>query len=272
MSLIPTYPPGPPGSNFTTPAPPKPEDLVPKFDFTFDFAYAEEMYTGLSILCIVLGLVFVLFGTRLFKYTLFVFTFLAGFALGYFLVYAFFEDAKAGLITGGILGLILGFLVLKLLKVAMFGMGVGVGFVIWLTFKALFPDLVTQEISYIILAGLCVVCGLVALRMEKVWLILATPIIGAFMIVAASQTWFPQNFNVFTMIVGGVGCVGPACYIMYGSLFGIAAIGMFIQYRYTSKWAEERKKKDEKSGKSDRRERRNKRRKRRRRRSSSYSD
>merc|ERR1712083_324587 len=146
----------------------------------------------------------------------------------------------------GIMGIILGAVTIKLWKFALFCMGVGVGFIAWTTVKALASQYMTTDyIIYGSLAGACLICGIIALKMEKYWLLIGTPIVGAFMFTQGIDHFLEQNVNVFQILdtVGGdtAGCSITECYILYAMVIGLAFIGFVVQYRCTSEMAQERR-------------------------------
>lgn len=178
--------------------------IVDKFqDFSLDFAGGVQLGVVIAIGAIVFGTLFLFWGSRLFKITLFVSAFVFGAALGYFIVMQIEPTAsQAALITGGILGLILGCLAVKVWKFSIFLLGAGCGVIIWLTFKALFPDVLDTEFKmYGVLAGLVILLGLIAIKMEKVWLILGTPLIGSFLLIQGVDHFVPEvHFNIFQLL------------------------------------------------------------------------
>lgn len=267
-------------------------------DFTLDTSGALFSLI-LAVALIFIGLIFLFVGSRYFKKTLFGFSFLFGAGLGFYVVTLISDcNTKVGLIVAVIMGLILGAVTVKLWKFALFCMGVGVGFIAWTTFKALGSSLMeTDYIIYGSLVGACLICGGIALKMEKYWLLVGTPIVGSFMVTQGIDHFIDQDVNVFqildTVSGDGAGCSLAECYVVYGLLIGLAIIGAFVQWRYTSEMAEERreieaeereeeesrsrkkkkKKSKKKKGKKHRkRKKEKKRRRRRRRRRSSSSD
>lgn len=266
-------------------------------DFTLDTS-GNLFSLILAIVLIVIGLIFLFVGSRYFKKTLFGFSFLFGAGLGFYVVTLVSDcNTQAGLIVAVIMGLMLGALTVKLWKLAIFTMGVGVGFIAWTTFKALGSSLMTTDyIIYGSLAVVCIICGIIALKMEKYWLLVGTPIVGSFMVTQGIDHFIDQDVNVFrildTVTGEGAGCSLTECYIIYAMLIGLALIGAFVQVRYTSEMAEERreleeeereeeesrsrkkkkKKSKKKKGKKSKKKRKKGKRRRRRRRRSSSSD
>lgn len=258
-------------------------DIEKQLDFKLNignFGIAIGFVIG-GLLCLV-GVIFVFFGSRLFKYTIFLFTFALGAGLGYYVTTLATKDTRAGLIVAVVMGLILGCLAVKLWKFSLFIMGAGVGFMLWMTFKAFFPNVLdTPYLLYGSLAGVCIILGLIGMKLEKVWLMIGTPIAGSFMLVQGVDAFIPYDLNLFQMLTTQtLGCADVSCYCMYGGVILLAVVGFFVQYRWTSEYASDkaedradaREEREDKKERAARRKRRAaKRRKKKRRRSSSGS-
>ena len=151
-------------------------------NFSLSFAGGLALGLVLAIVAMGVGLVLALFGSRLFKYTLFMIAFLFGAALGFFIVVKLGGATDGALVAAAILGLILGSLAVKVWKASLFLIGAGCGFILWTVFKALFPGVLnTDVLLYGVLVAVCVVLGLIAVKMEKVWLLFGTPLVGTFL-------------------------------------------------------------------------------------------
>lgn len=199
----------------------------------------------IAIAAIVIGLILALVGCRFFKPTLFVIAFVFGAALGFFIVMKIGGGAEAGLITGAILGLILGGLALKVWKLALFCLGAGCAFIIWTVFKALFPNVLDTDVAvYGALVGAILVLGLVAVKMEKIWLLLGTPIIGTFLTIQGIDYFLTPHLNVFQIVdTSSSGCTFTSCYVLYSAVIGGSVVGFIIQWRYTSEYGRKRREK-----------------------------
>lgn len=239
-------------------------------DFSLDQVGGDLFTLILSVVLIVVGAIFLFFGSKYFKYTLFGFSFLFGAGLGFYVASLATDcNTQMGLIVALIMGLMIGALTLKLWRLALFVMGGGVGFILWTTFKALAGNLLTTEyMLYGSLAGACLVCGLIALKMEKVWLLIGTPVVGSFMATQGIDHFIEQDVNIFqildTVTGEGATCSINACYVLYSMVLGLALLGMFIQYRYTSEYSEDRKERlaDEREEEEERKSRKKKKKKR----------
>ena len=111
--------------------------------------------------------------------------------------------------------------------------------------------------TYLVLAGAILIFGAIALKLEKFWLLLATPALGAFMLLAGIDHFVEDDLNVFQMLdVSTSGCKTEECYALYGSYFLLVALGIIIQYRYTSHWASKRRDGERREKKGERKARR----------------
>jgi len=212
-------------------------------NFSLGFAGGLALGLVLAIAAMGVGLVLAFFGCRLFKYTLFIIAFLFGAALGFFIVLKLGGSAEAGLIAAAILGLILGALAVKVWKVSLFVLGAGCGFIIWTVFKALFPNVLnTQALLYGVLIAVCIILGLVAVKMEKIWLLFGTPLVGTFLFIQGVDYFLDPHLNVFQLLdTSSNGCTFASCYVLYSAVFGGSLFGLFIQYRYTSEYGKKRR-------------------------------
>jgi len=214
-------------------------------DFSLEFAGGLALGVVLAIGAMIVGFVLAFFGARLFKYTLFIIAFLFGAALGFFIVLKLGGTAEAGMITAVILGLILGAVAVKVWKVSLFVLGAGCGFIIWTVFKALFPHVLnTDVLLYGVLAAACIILGLIAVKMEKVWLLFGTPLVGTFLFLQGIDYFLDPHLNVFQLLDSSSGCTFTSCYVLYSAVFGGSLFGLFIQYRYTSEYGKKRRERE----------------------------
>jgi hypothetical protein len=216
-------------------------------DFQLDFPHGTEVEYAIAVLLMITGLVFVFFGARLFRWTLAIFTFIAVTAVVYLLVMLISEKPLVSLLSGLGAGLLFALLVIKLWKLALFFVGASVGFIIWVAFNSLFPDVIqAHAVLYGLLAVLMIAFGVLAVLLEQLWLLLATPIVGAFLVIQAADVFIKDDLNVFQVVTDHEQCHSRrTCFILYGVLATLAVIGYWVQIRYTSKYAKNRKKRRE---------------------------
>lgn len=251
------------------------EDIL---DYELDFAGGVAVSVILAVVMIIIGLMLVIAGCRLFKWTLFTVAFILGSFLGYYLFFNLIpDDTQSCLIAAAVVGLVLGVAALKVWKLSIFLIGAAVGMCLWLTAKALFPELFEDEaVFYISVIVTVVIFGCISMKMEKTWLLIGTPILGAFILVQGVDSFIPQDLNVMQILdFKNGGCKLEECYVLYSAVIVLSLLGMFIQYRFTSEEARERSRKrqaKDEGRKMGRREAMKERRKNRRRRNDSYDD
>jgi len=212
-------------------------------DYELDFAGGVAISVILSIAMILIGVVLIIAGCRLFKWTLFTVAFVLGSFLGYYLFYNLIpDDSRSCLIAGAVVGLVLGVASTKLWKLSIFVLGAGVGLCLWLTFKALYPELFEDEtVYYVSLIATVIVFGLISLKMEKTWLLFGTPVLGSFILIQGVDAFVPQNLNMLQILdFKNGGCALTECYVLYSAVLGLSLLGIFIQYRFTSEDARKR--------------------------------
>ena len=130
--------------------------LSPNFDLNFDFG--PEMETIISSFVMATGFLFLFWGTRLFKATMFLFSFLAAGFLAYFFTMNLTccdnvtggGNSKTSIIVAGVVALFVSCLVMKTFKLAIFAIGAGVGVVVWLVWKELFPGMLQEEVNAVV--------------------------------------------------------------------------------------------------------------------------
>lgn len=253
-------------------------NVTEAYNYELDFAGGIALGVFISIGFMLAGFIFLFFGSRLFKTTLFFFAFFIAGALGFYVFSQWFPtDAQSCFIAAAVVALIAGLLTLKLFKWAIFMLGAGVGFVLWFVVKALIPDVFsTPSVYYISLIGCVIVFGLISLAMQKTWLLIGSPPMGSFVFIQGIHYFIPnENTNIMQLLdYGSSGCLSTACYILYSSIICLAMLGWFVQWRYTSERGRERMRKNaaleegKDKGRRDEMQRRRKDRKKYRRRSS----
>jgi len=215
----------------------------------------------ISVVLMVTGVIFVFFGSRLFKIFLFGFAFLFGAALGYFIIRLVAPNSSVYVALGvcGVLGLILGAMVICLLKAAFFIMGAALGVIIGIVLNALFLTYLIKNqpaINYSIIAVLGIAFGLVGLKFQKVFILIASPFLGSFLIVAGLNNFiFPdtctasssncESFNPLLLATGQFKCNDPTCIGVLAGMIVLGFIGLYVQYNYTSQYADRRREKRE---------------------------
>jgi len=87
--------------------------------------------------------------------------------------------------------------------------------------------------------------GIIALKMEKIWLLLGTPLVGTFLFIQGVDYWVVPPMNVFQILdTSQGGCTLAGCYVLYSAVLGGTLLGLFVQYRYTSEYGKKRREKE----------------------------
>jgi len=206
--------------------------------FALNFAGGSQVEGLISVVLIAIGALMVFFGCRLFKATLFLFVFVAGAAITFYIGAEEQLDSKFVFALSILTGLFLGLLSLRLFKLALFGIGAGVAFVLWIVAKSLYPNLFASNVQlYAALVIPMIVLGIVSVYMEQYYLLIATPVIGSFMVAQGVDHFADLDINVFGTLSGQVYCTSDECYSLWAGVTGLALLGMLVQYNYTSKFA-----------------------------------
>lgn len=215
-------------------------------EFKLDFAGGITVGILIAVLCLILGLFYLLVGARYPKASVASCTFL--FVTGglFFLLNFFDIETYICLIVGALVGLVTIAITLKLWKVGLFVLGGGAGFVIWLVVKALAADSFTDAATiYASLAAVVLVCGLLALKWEKQIFITATSLIGSFFLVQGADALIPGHASVFSLINDTTGLVCSYdhewCMGIYIGIFAIAVVGIVVQFKVTAKFYKKRR-------------------------------
>jgi hypothetical protein len=208
-------------------------------DYGLDFKGGTEVQHILAVGYLVLGLLLVYLGCRLFKFTLFALTFTGVTGLSYYIGMHQGYDTKAVFGVSICIGFLCGFLALKLFKLSIFAIGVFVGFIVWLTMKSLWPELLAEPItSYTALAIPCIILGCFSLYLEQYWLLIATPVLGTFLFWQGLDHFAHLDLNVFGTIAGQDECTSKFCYYYYAGMIAMCLSGFIVQYYWTGKFIE----------------------------------
>jgi hypothetical protein len=211
-----------------------------------------------TVFLIVFGTLLVFLGTRIFKPALVLITFVLGLGATFAMVRTQTDDQQAALIAACVVGLLCAITVMKVWSLGVFMIGVGTGFVIWVCITSLFDFLQSDVALYGLLSGLCLVCGGLALMAERVWILIGTAVVGAFLMAEGIDHFVSTDLNVFMIISHRDSCDNDQCYVLYSSVGLTAAVGMWVQYRFTSHWGKERRLKEAaKEGKRAKKEKKN---------------
>ncbi|KAJ3122684.1 hypothetical protein HK098_002555 [Nowakowskiella sp. JEL0407] len=194
------------------------------------------------------GLLFVFFGYKLFRFVLFAIGFYIGSALSYIVLLnvqpagGFSEWVYFAVSIG--VGILFGFLFICFYKLGIAGLGAFGGFTlaVWiLSFKA--GGVIQSEVGRIIFIIILVIVGLVvALFVEKPAIIVTTSIVGSVSTLIGidvfAQTGVSRIIISFVQSSGKVGNLGDSIsttqYVILGAMGLLAVIGIVVQF-YTTR-------------------------------------
>jgi len=202
-------------------------------------ANASEL--TICVVAVILGLVILFYGYRLFKPVLF----LTGFVIGAgvtFIVVARFTSAENYIVVGGALlaGFALGLLLLCIIKVGIFILGAAFGFLIAAALLSLKDGgLFDNYVQYTLIAALPLAGGILAIIFEKALIILATSFGGAYAIMASVDRFAKGGFSqVIPLILQNEVSEIDASYVTYleiGACVILFVLGVYVQKEHTGK-------------------------------------
>jgi hypothetical protein len=215
-------------------------DIMTK-SYTLDFTGGAEIQTAIAIVMLIVGATLVYFGCRVFKFTLFALIFTGVAGVVYF---SGMSDPTANqkVVFGVAIatGFVCGLLAIKLWRLALFAVGAFVGFVLWLTYKSLYPEsaiMGDEIVAYAALAIMMTVLGVFSVWMEQYWLLVATPVLGTFMFFQGLNKFTSWGINAFATLNGDETCTSQQCFAIYAGMVTMCVSGMLVQYEVTSKFA-----------------------------------
>ena len=148
------------------------------------------------------------------------------------------ENSTSSFIAGTVIGFVFAVIVVKLWKVSLFVVGGLFGIVLYILFSSLFPSAVASPAApYLLCIGAAIGFGYLATQMEKPALLIATPVLGAFLFLQGLDHFIHAHLNAFELLSpdGQKMCSGnPACFGLYAALLSLAAVGIYVQWRWTA--------------------------------------
>lgn len=245
-------------SSSSSPAADTGEVLRDALTLQLHFKYGAEFEHSVAALCILVGLLLCFFGKRLFRPLLFLLTWICLGGILYLVTMLAFKHSLAAFLTGAIGGLLTGLLVLKIWKLALTLTGMLTGLVVWTALQEALPHAFTDPgVKFGSLAVLMIACVFLALYLEKTALLLATPLLGAFLAVQGFSHFVARGQYSALDILHGTAAqranykCSTACALLTSSMFGLALMGLYVQWRWTSKAkAAKKEKSKEKSNKA----------------------
>jgi hypothetical protein len=206
--------------------------------FQLTFEHGESVETMIAVFAMLVGLALVFVGVRLFRPLLFALSWLLLGGLIFFISMLISENSTSSFIAGTIIGFVFAALVVKLWKVSLFVVGGLFGIVLYILFSSLFPSAVSSPAApYLLCIGSAIGFGYLATQMEKNALLVATPVLGAFLFLQGLDHFIHMNLNAFELLSpdGQKKCSGNAmCFGLYAALISLAAVGIYVQWKWTA--------------------------------------
>merc|ERR1712166_103462 len=205
----------------------------------------EAGYTAAAVIALVLGALMLFFGYSLFYFTLGVAGFLLGAGASFFLLCGATDTLLVAGIGGAILGISLGYLVVKLEKLGVLTVGLVGGLIAALyTNGFVMTHLYSQFSStsqswmpYAYASVLACIGAYLALKLEKLILIAVTSFGGAYLLGFGiiRLGWKSSEADLGPLyLFSGNGCEGTFCKVALILIILVALVGMFMQFRRTS--------------------------------------
>lgn len=196
----------------------------------------------LSAIGIVLGLVFVFFGYRLFRPILGITGFIAGAGLCFYILYYHTSVPLWVVIVAPIgAGIALAILMVLLSFIGIFLLGCIGGFLLVCLFLGSQEGgLIHNKIAiYVLLGAIPFACGVVALLIQKLLIILTSAFAGSYAVLACIDRYVQGGFSqVIPNIISGTTDQIHADYktwIEIGACVLLFIIGVYVQHRHTGK-------------------------------------
>lgn len=187
-------------------------------------------YIIVAVILIIGGLLLTFAGNRYFKIALVLLGFLFGVLSSWFILEGLIADKNIAIIIAIAFGILLGVLILSFYYTGIFLAGSLIGIIIFYYL----PLRETGFERYIVLAILILSCGIIAIMMHKIVIVVATSIIGSALLVHGA------GFLIFQFYIGNYDFSGYSSYIesknnlFYFSLLFIlifAISGLIVQLR-----------------------------------------
>lgn len=215
--------------------------------------YLDQYNVYYGAVFILGGLILVLLGRKLITPAVFVSGFLTALVLFMFLFYAIYFDKDTtagefwGFFAGGaVLGLLLGFLLTKFIKVGAACLsawgGLCLGLIIYEAFLYMFEE---QWIFWVFIGYCAVMCAVLVFYAFDVMCILGTVCLGSYGMVRGTAAYAGHYYNEAQLVEflknGLIEDIDPWYWAYVAGFVVMCVLGFFIQYRVLKKEREEEK-------------------------------
>eukprot|EP01129_Flabellula_baltica_P000345 TRINITY_DN10371_c0_g1_i1.p1 TRINITY_DN10371_c0_g1~~TRINITY_DN10371_c0_g1_i1.p1 ORF type:complete len:296 (-),score=53.16 TRINITY_DN10371_c0_g1_i1:45-932(-) len=199
---------------------------------------------GIQIGVIVFGILFTFVGYRIHKVTFFI----GGLLVGFFVIYAILLDKLPlwlVLIIAGGAGLIIGFLFTFVAVIGIFFLGAILGLAIAVAVLATPVGPLVQSLNlpwlfFVILGGSSLIFGILGVILQKVIMVLGTSFGGSFMIASAVDT-LAVHSNFSKILTDALALKFQLDtgnwveYVMIGAFILVGIVGCIVQFRFTAR-------------------------------------
>jgi hypothetical protein len=190
----------------------------------------DDIVPFFGVLCIVFGFGFLVFGEKYPRGMLFVLSILIGIVVTRSLCETIGYQGMEAVGIGALLGLLLGFLIVKSWKVMIFLVGGLFGFGLWFCLHSSLSIAGSKALVYGTLVVVCVVFGVISMYFEKLWITIAMPVIGTALTLQGFREYFNTPFNIPDMIRGETSCRFDECANAYLLLLFVLITGYSSQF------------------------------------------
>jgi len=199
----------------------------------------------MCILFMLLGLLITFAGRKLFKVIVFIAGVFLSVGLCLIISYSTFLNSNSAtwagwvvLAVGVLLGICLGWLFVKIIKLGAFAIAAWGGFSLGLLLYETFPmyKIDSQAFFWCFCIGMALVCGLLAICLFDHVLILSTAFGGAYLFVAGIGLVAGRFQNPFTIVTeranGEVVSIDPVFYAYMAGILVMTVLGAMVQYKH----------------------------------------
>eukprot|EP01113_Clastostelium_recurvatum_P011104 TRINITY_DN155_c0_g1_i2.p1 TRINITY_DN155_c0_g1~~TRINITY_DN155_c0_g1_i2.p1 ORF type:complete len:273 (+),score=67.45 TRINITY_DN155_c0_g1_i2:70-819(+) len=195
-----------------------------------------------AVVYVLLGLVSLFLGFRLFRIIAGLFGFFIFGAIGYVIVYYFiYPSLIASIIVASVFGVIGGILLVYFFVAGVFMIGSFVGFCTSLFIISMFESEYMNEddVRDIVVVALSLIGGLIALRFRNIAVIICTSLIGSYGVVFGMDQWILSGYsNLYDAILDRQLTsthMSALLICIVLAWLAVAAIGSIVQLKFTAK-------------------------------------
>jgi len=194
-------------------------------------SWPRELSILLSVVTGLTGLFLVLDGWNNFRWAVLSLALMFGASLGYFVGMVTGGSAQTATFCAGSGAALVGWFTIKVVNVGVFVTGASLGTILWMPLRFALGNRITQGTAYLFLTLITIIMGSLALALKQQWVKLASPTLGAFLIIVAMDYWVDGDPNILELLVSTSGCETVTCNVLYSSVAVIATLSFVYQYQ-----------------------------------------